>query len=149
MLVFRIALAKYAVDLRPSGRAGRWNSNDVRMIYTSSSQSLACLENVVHRNQLGLSANFSVLSIEIPADLEIVDFDQNHLPDNWNSFEKMHLTQEIGDIWINSGRSAVMKIPSSIIQSEFNYLLNPNHKDFNKIKLIKTEPFLFDERIKG
>ncbi|WP_295793314.1 RES family NAD+ phosphorylase [Mucilaginibacter sp.] len=55
MLVYRIILAKYADKLIASGRAARWNPNDVEMIYTASSRSLACLENVVHRSGKGLT----------------------------------------------------------------------------------------------
>ena len=66
MLVFRIALTKYAKILVASGRAARWNSNDVKVIYTANSRALACLENVVHRSKLGLSANFSLMQIGIP-----------------------------------------------------------------------------------
>lgn len=58
MLVYRIALVKFSDSLKASGRAARWNSNDIDVIYTASSRALACLENVVHRNQLGLSSNF-------------------------------------------------------------------------------------------
>ena len=69
MLVYRIVLAKYANKLVASGRAARWNPNEVDMVCTASSRSLACLENVVHRNQVGLSQLFSVLTIEFPNSL--------------------------------------------------------------------------------
>ncbi len=148
MLVFRIALAKYAKSLMASGRAGRWNFNDVKVIYTASSQSLACLENVVHRSKLGLSANFCVLTIDVPATLEIAILDMKKLPKNWQEFENTHLTQAIGNKWIEDNKTAVCCVPSSIIASEFNFLINPNHPDFKYIKHLKTEPFMFDDRIK-
>lgn len=148
MLVYRITLAKYAQRLFASGRAARWNSNDREMIYTSSSQSLACLENVVHRSQVGLSDHFRVLTIEIPESTTIVSLDIEQLSCQWHAFENMHITQHLGDQWLKEANSAVLRIPSSIIQSEFNYLLNPGHADFRLIKPVNAEPFLFDERIK-
>lgn len=148
MEVYRIALAKFSTDLRASGRAARWNSNDVQVIYTASSRSLACLENVVHRNQLGLSALFRVMTIEIPDAIQIKTIDGNHLPDNWKDFENMHLTQKIGDTWVSKMETALLKVPSSIIEMEYNYLINPLHVDSKRIKLLHTEPFVFDERIK-
>ncbi|MEJ7779370.1 MAG: RES family NAD+ phosphorylase [Daejeonella sp.] len=148
MLVFRIGLAKYATGLIASGMAARWNSNDMKVIYTSSSRSLACLENVVHRSQLGLSGNFSVLTIEIPDGTRILNQDLKELPENWNTFELMHITQNIGDKWINDNKALTFRVPSSIIPSEFNYLINPAHADFSKIRHLKTEPFVFDDRIK-
>ena len=149
MLVFRITLTKYANSLLASGRAARWNSNDVKMIYTSNSRALACLENVVHRSKLGLSTNFSVMEIDVSSSIPITALSLKDLPKNWDQFEQMHLMQKIGDQWINECKTAVLKVPSSIIHDEFNYLLNPNHLDFKKIKLIATKPFLFDDRIKS
>ncbi|MDO8992943.1 MAG: RES family NAD+ phosphorylase, partial [Daejeonella sp.] len=115
--MYRITLARYAHSLLASGRAARWNSNDREMIYTSSSRSLACLENIVHRSQLGLSDHFRVLSIEIPESIEIVSLNIEQLPYQWHAFENMHITQGLGDQWLNDANSAVLKVPSSIIQS--------------------------------
>ena len=148
MLVYRITLAKYAHRLKASGRAARWNSNDQEMIYTSSSRSLACLENVVHRSQVGLSDHFRVLSIEIPESTAIISMDIKQLPAQWQAFENMHITQAIGGKWLEKAHGAVLRVPSSIIQTEFNYLLNPRHADFKQIRIVKTDPFIFDERIK-
>lgn len=148
MFVFRINIAKYADGLKASGRASRWNSNEVEMIYTSSSQSLACLENVVHRNLFGLNQAFRVLTIQIPQEVSIHEFKLEELPFDWKSFQQMPFTQSLGDEWIKSSKSAVLKVPSSIIQQEYNYLVNPAHKDFSKIIIKTVEPFVFDERIK-
>ena len=149
MLVFRITLTKYANSLFASARAARWNSNEVKVIYTSNSRALACLENVVHRSKLGLSTNFSIMEIEIPNSIAVTAVNLKTLPKNWDQFEQMHLMQKIGDLWVTEGKTAILKVPSSIIHDECNYLLNPNHLDFKKIKLVTTKPFLFDDRIKS
>lgn len=149
MLVFRITLTKYANTLLASGRAARWNSNDVKVIYTSNSRALACLENVVHRSKLGLSTNFSVMEIDIPNSIAITEVYLKDLPKNWDQFNQMHQMQKIGDLWIEECKTVILKVPSSIIHDECNYLLNPNHLDYKKIKLVATRPFLFDDRIKS
>jgi len=41
----------------------------------------------------------------------------------------------------------VLKVPSAVVQEEYNYLVNPNHRDFHKVKIIAVEPFTFDERL--
>src|SRR6476469_582432 len=115
MLVFRITLAQYADSLQASGRAARWNSNDVKVIYTSSSQSLACLENVVHRNQLGLNANFKVLTIEFPEEVSIFKINSEDLPIDRKDFKNIPITQQIGNLWIKEMKSLVLQVPSSII----------------------------------
>jgi len=149
MQVFRIALAKYASKLFASGRAARWNPNDVEVIYCAGSRSLACLENVVHRNQIGLNQSFQVMTIEIPDDIRIITVDIKKLPANWIEYHNIPLTQKIGEEWIDEGKSAILKVPSSIIIAEYNYLINPNHPNFRSIKLLRSEPFVFDRRIKS
>ena len=148
MQVFRIALAKYASGLNASGRAARWNPNDIEVIYTAGSRSLACLENVVHRNQAGLNHLFKVMTIVVPDDLCILTIEQKNLPVNWSDFSQMPITQKLGENWIREKKSAILKVPSSIINAEFNYLINPLHDDFKSIKLLKSETFVFDKRIK-
>ncbi|MRX47957.1 RES family NAD+ phosphorylase [Pedobacter puniceum] len=149
MLVYRIVLAPFADALLSSGRAARWNSHDSHVIYTASSISLACLENVVHRNKLGLNALFKVLYIDIPDDLPQKEISNDELPSKWHHFENIPVTQLLGNEWLINQQTAILKVPSSIIPQEFNYLLNPKHPDFKAIKLLKAAPFIFDERIKA
>jgi RES domain-containing protein len=148
MLVYRITLTKYAGKLKAPGRAARWNANDVEMIYTASSRSLACLENAVHRSQAGLSQLFTIITLEVPDNLKIPKIFEDDLPYNWTNYNEMQITQNIGNNWIRERGSAILQVPSSIIEEEVNYLLNPNHKDFHQIKVIRKRPFVFDELIK-
>ena len=148
MLIYRITLARFSGRLVASGRAARWNPNDVSMIYAASSRSLACLENVVHRHQTGLSELFSIMSIECPDTVRIETIDAADLPHDWKDFGRMKFTQNIGERWIRQNGSAMLRVPSSIIEEEVNYLINPNHQDFNVIRILKTDPFVFDKRIK-
>ena len=149
MLVYRIALAKYAGALKASGRAARWNPNEVEMIYTASSRSLACLENVVHRNKAGLNDNFRVMTIQIPDTISIQTISAAHLLPDWRAFNQMPYTQQLGAQWIKEDKTAILQVPSSIIDGETNYLINPLHADFELIELVKVEAFVFDVRIKG
>ncbi|HEX7366320.1 MAG TPA: RES family NAD+ phosphorylase [Pelobium sp.] len=149
MLVYRIILEKFAASLQASGKPARWNGNQVNMIYTSSSQSLSCLENVVHRSALGLNQNFRLLTINIPDDFAIKEIKLSKLEKGWQDFEWFPYTQNIGNEWILGNLTAILKVPSAIIHQEYNYLLNPNHPDFSKISLVNNEPFIFDSRIKA
>lgn len=148
MLVYRIALVIYADKLIASGRAARWNPNDVKMIYTASSRSLACLENAVHRSQAGLNQLFKVMTIECPDNLPIKTINLKDLAENWADYDQMRLSQQIGEKWIRENETAILRVPSSIIDEEVNYLLNPGHKDFKSIRLTKSQPFIFDKRLK-
>lgn len=148
MQVYRIALTKYAGSLIASGRAARWNPNETNVIYTSSSQSLACLENVVHRSQLGLNQLFSIMTIEVSDRIKKETIHLKYLPDDWRDFHQMPFTQHLGEKWLKDSRAAILQVPSSIIEQEVNYLINPAHPDFRYIKLMRTEGFVFDKRIK-
>lgn len=118
------------------------------MIYTAQSRALTCLENVVHRNSKGLQKNFRVLQIFVPDDIVLQEIKVADLVPHWKKFDKMPYTQSLGDQWIREAKSAILKVPSAIVSGDSNYLLNPGHKDYRKIKLKRTEPFEFDDRIK-
>src|SRR4051794_27144446 len=148
MQVYRITLEKYSHSLVASGNPARWNSKDVKLIYTASSRALACLENVVHRSSLGLRSLFRTMVIEIPDRLPITTLNKEELPLDWHLFQQFPSTQVLGDAWTSKKETAILKVPSAIIAEECNYLLNPLHMDFQNIKLVRIEPFEFDPRIK-
>lgn len=149
MLVYRICLAKYADDLFASGRRARWNSKDRFVIYTAASRALACLENVVHRSGEGLNDQFRVLVIDVPDALRIEEIPAAELPAHWERASSYALCQPLGDAWYERRSSAVLRVPSSIVPPEFNYILHSRHPDFKRIQIVGREEFSFDARIKA
>jgi RES domain-containing protein len=147
--VFRISAPRYAQSLTASGVANRWNTAGQYIIYTAASASLACLENVVHRGAEGLQAPFKLMRLDIPDQLLIEEVPTALLPPDWQQVTSYPQCQEIGSAWYQLRRSAVLKVPSAIITSESNYLLNTSHPDFEQVKLLSTADFIFDPRIKG
>ncbi|WP_020599226.1 RES family NAD+ phosphorylase [Spirosoma panaciterrae] len=148
MRVYRITKAAYASRLVASGGAARWNSRGQFVIYTAASRALACLENVVHRSGEGLLDDFRVMEIEVPDSIAITVIRPETLAENWFDFQQYDSCQQIGGEWLRKGQTALLKVPSAIIPHEANYLINPAHPDFSQINLVRTEPFLFDPRIK-
>jgi len=108
MTVYRITLAVFAHGLIASGNPARWNSKDVKMIYTAQSRSLACLENIVHRNSRGLRDEYKVLLIDIPDSLKMSAIEGPDLPDGWQGFENIPYTQSLGDQWIKASNSCIL-----------------------------------------
>lgn len=149
MLVYRICLEKWSKELKASGAGGRWNSKGRFVIYTAATRALACLENIVHRSGEGLNNNFKVLTIEISPSVKISEIRVNSLSKDWYEFAKYSYCRNIGDEWITKNETAILKLPSAIIPAESNYLINPSHKDFKKIKILRCEDFNFDPRIKS
>src|ERR1035437_862982 len=150
MEIYRITLEKWAGKLVASGSPARWNSKGIQMLYFASSRSLACLENVVHRKPFELSLKFKVTVVDIPNNL-VQDLDINVLTDKWNlpNSAAYKLCSKFGDDWILGMSSLLLKVPSAIVKDEYNFLLNPNHPDFVKVKITNIEPFYFDPRIKS
>ena len=146
MIVYRITTEEWSKKLTASGNAARWNSRGNFMIYTAQSRALACLENLVHRSGEGNSALYKVMLIDVPDNLEIETTDVKKLKKDWYSMVNYPYCQSIGDKWLQAAETVALKIPSSVIKQEFNFLLNPNHSDFKKIKLAGVESFDFDER---
>jgi RES domain-containing protein len=149
MLVYRICKNSYADDLSGLGaklHGGRWNSKGISMLYTSSSRALAALEVLVHIPAAIPLKDFVLVSIELPENnMEEIRF--NGIK---NEFEKKGLGasfHSIGDEWVRKNRSLVLKVPSLIIPEEYNYLVNPDHHLFSKIKIKGKKEFSFDSRL--
>lgn len=124
---------------------GRWNSTGTRLVYTSGSKALATLESLVHLNP---PVVFRYVAIEVVFDEALLEkFPAKHLPPDWTGEPPPPSAQQIGDLWVKQARSVILELPSVIIPSEPNYLINPAHPDFKKLKLGKPEPFSFDARL--
>lgn len=149
MEVFRITHSKWADKLVASGYQARWNSNGFYVIYSAENCSLACLENLVHRNGFGLNGDFSLVTISIPDSIKKIEIDIKNLPIGWNGNDEKSqlLCQKVGNDWLRNQQTAVLIVPSAIIAKEKNILINPNHRDFDKIKLKSVQSFSFDKRL--
>ncbi|MDQ6678395.1 MAG: RES family NAD+ phosphorylase [Acidobacteriota bacterium] len=146
---WRIVKRKYALDAFTGEGArlygGRWNSPGRQVVYTSESQSLAALELLVHLEMPEVLFHYVVFEVTFePSLAEDVGPD---LPERWDAEPVLRKVQAIGDEWIRSGGSAVLRVPSALIPSENNFLLNPLHWQFSKIRIGKETPFRIDRRL--
>lgn len=77
------------------------------------------------------------------------------LPEDWNRkpvlpdwhAPSLKATQRIGANWSERQASLVLRVPSVIIASEFNYLVNPLHPAFEASRIAAPQQFHFDERL--
>jgi RES domain-containing protein len=147
MEVYRIALSKYAHELKASGLENLWNFEGQEVIYSAASKSLAFLENLVHNSYEMLSDPYEIMVIYVPDDLHVESLNPGKLPAQWNLQSHPIECKELGSQWLDSCRSPLLKVPSAIVNNEFNYLINVNHPDFPKIRIVGNEPFFFDKRL--
>jgi RES domain-containing protein len=122
---------------------GRWNSPGVPLIYTAASQSLAVLEILVHLEAPELLQKYVILEARIEESL-ITEVDQSRLPEDWVSNPAI---RAIGDEWARARVSPVLRVPSAIVTREHNFLLNPLHRSFSRIKIPAPSSFRFDSRL--
>jgi RES domain-containing protein len=73
--------------------------------------------------------------------------DRTRQPKNWRSYPAPPELQLIGDEWVKSGRSLALEVPSAVIKTDSNYLLNPQHRDFQAVRVMDLQPFEFDLRL--
>lgn len=150
MEVFRLQNKKYPIILSGKGASitgARWNSKGTEVIYTAQNRALAMAEVVVHLTLATLPKGFCMITIEVPDELDVFIFEEIKLPKDWNFFPENTATQKIGDELMRENKYAIIKVPSAVVKGEFNYLINPHHVDFNKIKITKQDDFPFDKRI--
>ena len=150
MKVYRLAKEKYINDHSGKGAeiaGGRWNNKGTSVLYASDSRAL-CAAEIAVRTPLGiLPENFILMELEIPHNIKPLELTRDQLPKNWKSYPHSNSTQQIGDNFILKGQFLVMKVPSVVVPGDFNYLMNPQHKDFAKVKIISRTPFEFDQRL--
>ena len=147
---WRIVKAKYAATAMTGAGAkrypGRWNRFGEAVVYAAGSQSLAILEMLVHLEANDPLSKYALLRIEIPESL-IARTKTGRLPRNWKADEIPESTRQFGSEWFTSLRSCVLEIPSVIVDSEMNYLINPLHPHVSKLVIGKAEPFRFNPRL--
>ncbi len=150
MIVYRLSKSKYSNDISGKGAelsGGRWNSKGIPVLYTSESRALCTAEIAVHTPLGNIPLDYEICSINIPSGITPFDVNLTDLPADWKSIPYAHSTQEIGDQFVKENKFLLMKVPSVVVQGEYNYLINPSHADFNKIIIESIEAFSFDERL--
>ena len=97
-------------------------------------------------NQNLLNDPYSILPLEFP-ETACENLDPNALPNNWTDYPAPDDLQQIGNQWVEFGSTPLLRIPSAIIPSEFNYLFNPNHNNAALIQPLEAREFYFDSRL--
>ncbi|MEP6885837.1 MAG: RES family NAD+ phosphorylase [Gammaproteobacteria bacterium] len=130
---------------------GRWNAAGVAVVYTAQSRSLASLGVLVHTEDTEDTHVLAAMRwVMIPVDIDdkLVEAAQQ-LAADWHQLPAPQSTREFGNRWILEARSVALRVPSIVVEGEFNYLLNPQHPDFVRLQFGDPLPFSFDPRLIG
>lgn len=147
---WRITKAKHAAKAFSGGGAkaygGRWNNPGTAIVYTAGSTSLAILEMLVHLQSHDLMRNYVTFEVSFDETL-MKTIEPATLPKAWRRSPSPAKVRQLGDDWVASTGSAVLRLPSVIVPTEWNYLLNPAHPDFVKITIGPKQQIKFDPRL--
>jgi RES domain-containing protein len=150
LTVWRLLKTRHATKaLDGEGAAslgGRWNSPGVKVVYASESLALAALELLVRIGTSRGPVAYSSMRVEFDAP-SVVSVAQSALPSGWRSSPSQPELRAIGDHWIKGRESLLLRVPSVIVPTENNYLLNPSHPAFSSANVHPAEPFEFDPRL--
>ncbi|TSJ41503.1 RES family NAD+ phosphorylase [Fluviicola chungangensis] len=152
MVVYRLANVKYkAQTLSGIGAekvGGRWNEIGTRAVYCSENISLALLEYYVHSANIAyLPKEILIAKIEFPDDFEIKVLDD--LPERWNQYPYSSKTTGIFTELSKNTNFFALKVPSTIVWLESNYILNPLFSEFGRVEIKEFIELPVDERLKS
>ena len=125
---------------------GRWSSPGTRIAYTAEHLSLAMLEYFVHIEVSDPPRDLVVVAADVPTAISRVVVTPKDLPANWRRVPAPPGLAAIGDSFAAEGRNAILVLPSALAPSESNWLINPRHPEFGKIRVLPPEPFHYDAR---
>jgi RES domain-containing protein len=116
------------------------------VVYTSGSLALAALELFVHVD-IDLAPDLVAIPADIPDNIAIETVKIESLPKDWPRYPAPEALKGVGTSWLTKTSTAILSVPSAVIPEERNYLLNPAHRDFKRIRVRKPIPFRFDQRM--
>ena len=141
MKAWRIARKVHA-DLSGEGArltGGRWNSPGRPAVYLASEASLALLEVRVH---LDLPLDL------LPSDYVYMEIDLGDLAiEDAQLPPEEDLCKGIGNRWLDSLRTPLLRMPSVIVPFSSNLILNPKHSHADQAKIVNLHECSFDRRL--
>jgi RES domain-containing protein len=125
---------------------GRWSSPGVRLAYASEHLSLAMIEYFVHLDRDDLPPDLVVATADVPDDVSRVNVSHGSLSTTWRQTPAPVELAAIGDRFARRRRDAILVVPSALTPEESNWLLNPDHPDFTRIRIHPPGSFAYDPR---
>jgi RES domain-containing protein len=132
LIVYRLTRRKYALDLAGTGglrAAGRCNHKGTAVVYTAQHVSLAVAEVLVHLDLDEVPADYVLVTIEVPDTVPV-----------------LRATPKEALAFSAKPPVPVVIVPSIVVPQEYNVVLYPRSVGF-RAKIIRVEPFRFDERL--
>ena len=151
MILYRFSRKEHGGDLSGKGAelyGGRWNSKGVPVVYTAESRALAVTEIIAYAPPGFIPEGYVLNIIEVPDTAgSLCEIKPEVLAEGWKRYPHGKETKALGDGMLKGKECLLIKVPSALVQGEFNYLLNPLHTNFSQVRVLEVLPFNFNERL--
>lgn len=126
--------------------SGRWHTEGRSVVYLAESPAGALVEVLVHLelDPGHLPKPYRLLKAEAREGLPVRTIAAVELPTNRMSDQIT--TRTIGDEWLASKGTALLRVPSAILPETFNILLNPEHAEAGCVQVLWSEQYPWDAR---
>ncbi len=121
---------------------GRWNRPGTRVIYAASTLALATLEFLVHLRRDRAPSAVVAHHADVPGDAPIDTLSDDRLPADWSAYPAPDALRDVGTRWASSSSSLLLSVPSTVLRvspglvpAERNYLINPAHDQFRRVRV--------------
>lgn len=125
---------------------GRWHQRGARVVYFGGSAAIVVLERLAHTDPDLLPDDLRLACFEFPEPVAQTRVEElAPLGADWTRDE--NATRGMGRQWRQLGSSCLLAVPSAILPEESNFVLNPEHPDAKRLRLVRERPFSFDSRL--
>ncbi len=125
---------------------GRWHSRGDLVVYFGGSAAITVLERLAHTDPDLLPDDLRLAQFEFAGPVSESNIDEfGGLPEDWIRDE--NATRRIGERWRQGASSCLLAVPSAILPEESNFVINPQHPDSRRLRLIRERRFSFDARL--
>ncbi|MEQ1912737.1 MAG: RES family NAD+ phosphorylase, partial [Vicinamibacterales bacterium] len=105
------------------------------------------LERFVHTDPDLEPTDLVAIEIHFPSTIRTESVSAKDLPSNWREYPAPIELTTIGERWLRAAKTVALSVPSAVLPRERNFIINPAHRDFDKVMVASTEPFSFDPRM--
>ncbi|HET9741913.1 MAG TPA: RES family NAD+ phosphorylase [Terriglobales bacterium] len=127
--------------------SARWHTEGRRIVYMAESPAGALIEALVHLelDPTRLPKSYLLLKAQASDSVHTETVSRAGLAENW--LNDAVVTRTVGDEWLASGTTALLRVPSAIVPETSNLLLNPSHPEASRIQVLWHEEYPWDARL--
>lgn len=127
--------------------SGRWHSAGRPVLYVAETPAGALLEARVHllAHAARLPRSFRLHELAIPARARVATLPRAALPPRWK--QRKRWSRTLGDAWHASGSTALMRVPSALVDDAWNLVLALDHPALARLRVVEGSDHRFDARL--